>query len=787
MNIDRFIPENIKALLNKSRELALYLNHKEIGVEHLLLALLERAEEDIGLADGKQIKEELLDIVGQLYIEADEAQALITFTPRLHKLLASAIQYAEQKKTRLDNRMLWRFLLKERESIAIRLLVSAGVEIADIEENLDQMPNQNEQGDKNFLAKFGQDLTELAKNKALDPVFTRDLEIERIIQILSRRRKNNPLLIGDAGVGKSAVIEGLAQKIADGSLPGEMAGKRLVMLEMGSLVAGTKFRGDFEERIQGIIEQVKSDKNVVLFIDEIHTIVGAGKAEGSVDAANLLKPALARGDIQCIGATTYQGYSKYIEKDSALSRRFQPVFIEEPSRNAAKDILLGLKEKYETHHHVLISEAAIDAAIQLSVRYLNDRFLPDKAIDLIDEAASRIRLLSDKAVHERNKPLLLQLAELENEKHAAAKAHKFDMAAQYKEKINDIKQQMDEEIAPRTVSKEDIAEVVSAWTGIPMTQMSRDESERMLHLEEELHRRVVGQPEAVSAVSRALRRAKTGLRDPKRPIASFLFLGPTGVGKTELCKALAESMFGDEEAIVRLDMSEYMEKHNVSKMIGSPPGYVGYEEGGILTEQIRKRPYSVVLLDEIEKAHPDVFNILLQILEDGRLSDSFGQTTSFRNCIIVMTSNAGVSEITNAKSLGFGVDYAALPDDNKVKSDSLEAIKQYFKPEFLNRLDEIIVFHKLDEAALIQISQLLLNKLAERVSEQGFKIHFEKSVASYIAKNGADMKFGARPLRRFIQRQIEDEVSEKILLNAINKGDAIKVKARRNKIVFETL
>ena len=618
------------------------------------------------------------------------------------------------------------------------------------------------------LDQFGRDLTALAAKGGIDPVIGRQTEIERVIQILSRRTKNNPCLIGEPGVGKTAVAEGLALKIAEGQVPELLKNKRVITLDLTGMVAGTKYRGDFEERIKAAMDEVRSAGNIILFIDELHTIIGAGSAEGSTDAANILKPALARGDFQVIGATTINEYRKYIEKDAALERRFQPVMVGEPSEEEAVEILKGLRDRYEAHHKVKITDEAIDAAVKLSSRYIADRFLPDKAIDLMDEASSRVRLRSFTAPTDLQE-LEKSIKELEQEKAAAINAQEFERAAKVRDEEKKAKEELERQKNLWTekrsheggeVTPEDIANVVSVWTGIPVVQLTEEESERLLHLEETLHQRLVGQEEAVSAVSRAIRRGRVGLKDPKRPVGSFIFLGPTGVGKTELTKALAEAMFGDENAMIRLDMSEYMEKHTVSRLVGSPPGYVGYDEGGQLTEAVRRKPYSVVLFDEIEKAHPDVFNILLQILEDGRLTDAQGRKVDFKNTVIIMTSNVGARLITEKKgSLGFASEDNQKLDSEKVKELVLGELKSTFRPEFLNRVDDIIVFHKLTDEDIREIAGRMLKTLQKRLSEIGISAEFAEAAVAEIAKEGFDPIYGARPLRRAIQTKLEDRLS----------------------------
>lgn len=647
------------------------------------------------------------------------------------------------------------------------------------------------------LDQFGRDLTQKAKDGEIDPVIGREKEIERVIQILSRRTKNNPCLIGEPGVGKTAVAEGLALKIATDEVPEPLKGKRIIALDLTGMIAGTKYRGDFEDRIKNAMDEVKNDPSVILFIDELHTIIGAGSAEGSADAANILKPSLARGDFQVIGATTIQEYRKYIEKDAALERRFQPVMVGEPTQEEAVEILKGLRDRYEAHHKVKITDEAIQAAVELSARYIADRFLPDKAIDLIDESASRVRL------HTHTEPDDIKqtekkIKELEQEKAAAVNAQDFERAAKLRDEEKKAREALKEqkekwreenEKVSGEVTEEDIAKIVSDWTGVPVSRLTQEESERLLKMEEVLHERVIGQDEAVASVAKAIRRGRVGLKDPKRPVGSFIFLGPTGVGKTELCKALAQAMFGDENAMIRLDMSEYMEKHTVSKLVGSPPGYVGYDEGGQLTEKVRRHPYSVLLFDEIEKAHPDVFNMLLQVLEDGRLTDSQGRLVDFKNTIIIMTSNVGARLITNEqKNLGFafGDDASKDTEESKTLKETVMAeLKKTFRPEFLNRVDDIIVFNKLNEEQIGQIARHMLKELEARLAEMQISITFTDEAIKAIANEGYDPVYGARPLRRAICAQIEDPISEKILDGTVKAEDQVVCSYKDGAFTFE--
>jgi len=649
------------------------------------------------------------------------------------------------------------------------------------------------------LAEFTRDLTEAARSGKLDPVIGREKEIARVIQILSRRTKNNPVLIGEPGVGKTAIAEGLAQRIVAADVPEDLLDKRVLSLDLSGMVAGTKYRGEFEERIKNTINEVKKAGNVILFIDELHTIVGAGSAEGAVDAANILKPALSRGEIRVIGATTLNEYRKYIEKDAALERRFQPITVGEPSPEATLEILKGLRDKYEAHHHLTITDGALEAAVRLSRRYINDRFLPDKAIDLMDEAASQVRMSAESASPDL-KDLEEKIAALHREKEEAVTAQDFEKAAQLRDIEKDYQEQVEIErdkwhkqmsVSRGTVTEDDIAKVVAGWTGIPVTRLTEDESQRLLQLEEVLHERVVGQDEAVAAVAKAIRRSRVGLKDPKRPIGSFLFLGPTGVGKTELCKTLAEAMFGDENAMIRIDMSEYMEKHTVSRLVGSPPGYVGHEEGGQLTEKVRRKPYSVVLFDEIEKAHPDVWNILLQILEDGIVTDSQGRRVDFKNTIIVMTSNVGAKNITAADTpLGFdGSGEAAKRTEEerfaRIKDAVMAELRQTFRPEFLNRIDEIIVFHQLTEENIRSIARRMLDTIGSRMAAQGITLQADDDAVAALAKDGFDPRYGARPLRRTLQNEVEDVVAEQMLDGKLQSGDTAHVRLRDDKVVIE--
>ena len=776
--------EKANKALNLAIESAEKLGQTYIGSEHILLGL---CKENSGVAytalrDSGVTAEKL-----EAMMDSNSGTTALTpndFTPRTKRVMQTAVMYSARTGSGyVGTEHLLIALLSDRDSYAIRYLRALGVTPQTIADHMSASLENEQQGgfesngassaegDSKALDSFSRDLTKAAKNGEIDPVIGRDEEIKRIIQILSRRTKNNPCLIGEPGVGKTAIAEGLALKIANGEVPEHLRDKRVVALDLTGMIAGTKYRGEFEDRIKNAIDEVKKSKNIILFIDELHTIIGAGAAEGSADAANILKPSLARGDFQVIGATTLEEYRKYIEKDAALERRFQPVKVGEPNEEDAIAILKGLRDRYEAHHKVKISDEAIEAAVKLSSRYIADRYLPDKAIDLVDEAASKVRL-SALTYPNEIKDLETELEQLESEKTAAINEQDFERAAQLRDEQKNISEQLEKaksgweestKESDHEVSAEDIAAIVSAWTNIPVVELTREESDRLLNMEKILHERVIGQDEAVSAVSRAIRRGRVGIKDPKRPTGSFIFLGPTGVGKTELCKALAQAMFGDENAMLRLDMSEYMEKHTVSRLVGSPPGYVGYEEGGQLTEAVRRKPYSVVLFDEIEKAHPDVFNMLLQILEDGRLTDSQGRTVDFKNTIIIMTSNVGARRITeHANALGFDGNGDTTKDVN-VRELVLGELKQVFRPEFLNRVDDIIVFNKLTKPEIEQIARLMLNTLTKRLESLGVKITFTDKAVEKIADEGFDDTYGARPLRRAIVTNIEDKLSERML------------------------
>jgi len=786
-----------------AQEEARRLNHNVVGTEHLLLGLIRegegvaaRALANLGI-DVNKVRDQIEAMIG---VGPFPIHGPIGYTPRAKRVMELAMD--ESRKlghNYVGTEHILLGLIREGEGVAAQVLNNLGVSL-DVaqKEVLNLLGDPKSQGvtkraaNTPTLDQFGRDLTELAAEGKLDPVVGREKEIERVIQVLSRRTKNNPCLIGEPGVGKTAVVEGLAQKIVEQDVPEILKDKRVVSLDMASLVAGTKFRGEFEERLKKVMAEIKQASNIILFIDEMHTIIGAGAAEGAIDASNILKPALARGEIQTIGATTLDEYRKHVEKDPALERRFQPIVVDEPTVEDTIAILKGLRDRYEAHHRVKISDEALEAAAKLSHRYITDRFLPDKAIDLIDEAASRVRLKTLTTPPEL-KEVEEELEAIRKEKDAAIKAQEFEKAAslrdreqETKSRLERLKQewQKDHKLDNTTVREEDIAEIVASWTGIPVKRLAEEESERLLNMEKILHARVIGQDEAVVAISRAIRRAYAGLKDPSRPIGSFIFLGPTGVGKTELARALADAMFGDENAMIRLDMSEYMERFAVSRMVGAPPGYVGYEEGGELTEKVRRRPYSVVLFDEIEKAHPDVFNILLKILEDGRLTDAKGRTVDFRNTILIMTSNVGANLIQKQKVLGFEPVKDDTQDYKEMKDRVLDELKRTFRPEFLNRIDEIIVFHSLNKEHIRAIVSLMVNEVNERLTEKGITIEVTDAAKDLLAKEGFDPMFGARPLRRVIQRRIEDRLSEELLKGNISQGDAVVVDVKDDDLTF---
>ena len=804
-----------------AQKIAAELQMLYVGTEHLLLALLKN-EDSVpeAVADRMNYESVLAEVVAQQPEEPETSEKRVEMSPRAKKTLQTSVLESHRLgQSFVTVEHLWLALLGNDDGVGGALLRKAGVDLSAAREQIlrrlrdnagdgENPPQRNgmppfmaqarnregQNGNKSILAQFSRDLTQAAEKNELDPVIGRDAEIQRIIQILIRRTKNNPVLIGEPGVGKSAVVEGLAQRIAQGNVPEMLAGKRVLSLDMGSLVAGTKYRGEFEERLKNVLDELHKAGNILLFMDELHTIIGAGATEGSLDAANILKPALSRGEIQCIGATTLDEYRKHIEKDSALERRFQPVTVGEPTPEEALSILCGLRDRYEAHHKVRITDEALAAAVKLSDRYIPDRFLPDKAVDLMDEAASRVRIqacTTPPDVREQEK----RLEEVVIEKKEAIAHQDFEKAAA----LRDQEKSLNEEIRKKraewnrgqstardVVTEEDIAQVVSLWTGIPVSKMTQQEAQRLMNLEKKLHERIIGQEEAISAVARAIRRARAGLKDPKRPIGSFIFLGPTGVGKTELCRALGEAMFGDEDAVIRLDMSEFMEKHTVSRMMGSPPGYVGYEEGGELTEAVRRKPYSVVLLDEIEKAHPDVFNVLLQILEDGRLTDNTGRVVSFKNTIVVMTSNAGASLKGSGRAMGFGSSGRDEARDYESMKDSvMKEVKELFRPEFINRVDELIVFHALTEEEIRRITDMMLKQVASRLEEQEIRLQWDGEVTKKLAEDGYDPKFGARPLRRLIQRTVEDTLSEELLQGHISLGQEVRLTVQDGQVVLQ--
>ena len=798
--------------LNNAITAAEDLGHTYVGSEHLLLGLLSEngGMAYTALSARKVTYAEVESIIkSSVGIGSPTVLSPNDFTPRAKNIIDTAIlQGRGMGHAYIGTEHILMGIIREGTSAATEVLSRLGVQPQDLLSDLTAALGSNaqssgeskkeskERSDTPTLSQFGRDLTALANQGRIDPVIGRQQEIERVIQILSRRTKNNPCLIGEPGVGKTAIAEGLALKIATGEVPELLRNKRIVSLDLTGMVAGTKYRGDFEERIRNAIEEVKKSGDVILFIDEVHTLIGAGSAEGAVDAANILKPSLARGEIQVIGATTLDEYRRHIEKDAALERRFQPVTVGEPTEQEAIDILKGLRDKYEAHHKVRITDGAIIAAVKMSSRYIGDRYLPDKAIDLVDEAASRVRLKAF-ATPPDLKELEEKIKSLNEEMASAVNSQDFEQAASIRDEKNKLSNELESERrlwkersthAAGEVGEQEIAAIVSQWTGIPVVQLTQEESQRLLNMEEELHSRIVGQDEAVSAVAKAIRRGRAGLKDPKRPTGSFIFLGPTGVGKTELCKTLAASMFGDENAMIRLDMSEYMEKHTVSRLVGSPPGYVGYEEGGQLTEKVRRRPYSVVLFDEIEKAHPDVFNMLLQILEDGILTDSQGRRVDFRNCIIIMTSNVGAKMIakSGAGTLGFAPSSGETADDKKIREAVMGELKNVFRPEFLNRVDDIIVFRQLTQTDIDEIARRMLAGLSKRIAELDLKVEFAESAVSEIGKEGFDPVYGARPLRRAIQQRIEDKLSEQMLEGRFSPDKKYFCEYSGGDFVFET-
>ncbi|MDR1540007.1 MAG: ATP-dependent Clp protease ATP-binding subunit [Clostridiales bacterium] len=807
--------EKAKMAIDNAQSAAVELGHNYVGTEHLLIGLLgvedgiaAKALEEQGVTDDDVI-DKIEDLIGS---QSNGLMMPRDFTPRTKRILEISLQEAIRMGTGyIGTEHLLLALLRDSDSIAVKILTSLSVNIQKL---YDDIMNMLGEGDKQpvsaapmgakgirrnrntntpTLDKYSRDLTQLAVEQKFDPIIGRDKEIQRVIQILSRRTKNNPCLVGDPGVGKTAIVEGLAQKIIEGNVPETLRDKRVIALDLSAMVAGSKYRGEFEERIKKAIQEVKSANNVILFIDELHTIIGAGGAEGALDASNILKPSLARGEMQVVGATTLNEYRKYVEKDAALERRFQPVNVDEPSEEEAIEMLRGIRDKYEAHHSVSITDKAIEAAVKLSARYISDRFLPDKAIDLVDEASSKMKLQGYTAPP-KVKELEEQYSELEKEKESAIKTEEFEKAGILKRQQNELRKKLENAKNDwrtkttkfsQVVDEEEIADVVSLWTGIPVRRLQQEESQKLVHLEDALHKRIVGQEEAVKTVSKAIRRGRVGLKNPKRPIGSFLFLGPTGVGKTELSRALAEILFGDENAIIRIDMSEYMEKHTVSKLIGSPPGYVGYDEGGQLTEKVRRKPYSVILFDEIEKAHPDVFNILLQVLDDGHITDAQGRRVNFKNSVIIMTSNAGARNIIEPKRLGFISNEDKERTYESMKKVVMDEVKQTFRPEFLNRIDDIIVFHPHDKGNIRAITKMMLQETTKRVKDSmGIDINVTEEAIDFISEQGYDTLFGARPLRRAIQNLIEDALADSILQDEFKEGDKVNVGCADKKITL---
>ncbi|MEC0374810.1 ATP-dependent protease ATP-binding subunit ClpC [Bacillus subtilis] len=798
--------ERAQKVLALAQEEALRLGHNNIGTEHILLGLVREGEgiaakalQALGLGSDK-IQKEVESLIGR----GQEMSQTIHYTPRAKKVIELSMDEARKLgHSYVGTEHILLGLIREGEGVAARVLNNLGVSLNKARQQVLQLLGSNETGSSAAgtnsnantptLDSLARDLTAIAKEDSLDPVIGRSKEIQRVIEVLSRRTKNNPVLIGEPGVGKTAIAEGLAQQIINNEVPEILRDKRVMTLDMGTVVAGTKYRGEFEDRLKKVMDEIRQAGNIILFIDELHTLIGAGGAEGAIDASNILKPSLARGELQCIGATTLDEYRKYIEKDAALERRFQPIQVDQPSVDESIQILQGLRDRYEAHHRVSITDDAIEAAVKLSDRYISDRFLPDKAIDLIDEAGSKVRLRSF-TTPPNLKELEQKLDEVRKEKDAAVQSQEFEKAAslrdteqRLREQVEDTKKSWKEKQGQENseVTVDDIAMVVSSWTGVPVSKIAQTETDKLLNMENILHSRVIGQDEAVVAVAKAVRRARAGLKDPKRPIGSFIFLGPTGVGKTELARALAESIFGDEESMIRIDMSEYMEKHSTSRLVGSPPGYVGYDEGGQLTEKVRRKPYSVVLLDEIEKAHPDVFNILLQVLEDGRLTDSKGRTVDFRNTILIMTSNVGASELKRNKYVGFNVQ-DETQNHKDMKDKVMGELKRAFRPEFINRIDEIIVFHSLEKKHLTEIVSLMSDQLTKRLKEQDLSIELTDAAKAKVAEEGVDLEYGARPLRRAIQKHVEDRLSEELLRGNIHKGQHIVLDVEDDEFVVKT-
>jgi ATP-dependent Clp protease ATP-binding subunit ClpC len=808
--------ERAQRVILIAQEEAKRLNHDYVGTEHILLGLIALGEgvaaqvlANLGV-DLRRVRAEIEKIVGT----GDNVMLLgeIPFTPRAKKVLELAVEEAQNMgHSHVGTEHLLLGLIREEEGVAAQVLENLGVRLDIVREEVISLLGEGQPGPAPAaparssgtksktptLDEFGRDLTQMAKDTKLDPVIGRADEIERLIQILSRRTKNNPVLIGDPGVGKTAIVEGLAQKISSGDIPEILINKRVMTLDLAAVVAGTKYRGEFEQRLKNIIEEIRRAKNsIILFIDELHTVIGAGAAEGAIDASNILKPALARGELQCIGATTYDEYRKYIEHDAALERRFQPITVDPPSVEDTVRILSGLREKYEVHHKVKFSDDALGAAAELADRYISDRYLPDKAIDLIDEAGSRARLQTA-VLPQALKDKEVEIVQVSKDKDTAISSQEYEKAARLRDKEKELRKALEDskkkwkekrETTQPTVTGEDIAQIVAKWTGIPVQRLTEKESEKLVHMEDELHKRVIGQEEAIKSLSQAIRRSRTGLKDPKRPIGSFIFLGPTGVGKTELARAVSEALFGEEDSLIRIDMSEYMEKFSVSRLIGAPPGYVGYEEGGQLTEAVRRKPYSVVLLDEIEKAHPDVFNILLQILDDGQLTDNLGHKVNFKNTVIIMTSNVGARLISKGKSLGFLVEEDVKKDYQSMKETVMEEVKRAFNPEFLNRIDDVIFFHALTKEDMKKILELMLVKVRNKLQAQGFTLTLTDEAKDHLLEKGFDPHYGARPLQRTIQRLIEDTLASEILAKRFSAPATIFVdfEAEEKRLTFGT-
>lgn len=814
--MEELFNERAQVVLEIAQDEAKRLKHQSVSSEHILLALVlepngiaGKVLRELGVNE-TDIYEEIEHLIGYGGVNKYTEGIYLPYSPRMKQIFALANSEAKKMNIqKIGTEQILASLLKDESIMATRILINLGVDVSTVRQMLKRKMGMNE-GPKNnasrrrspqdkrqtvkgtpTLDSLARDLTKLAKENKLDPVVGRSKEVKRVIQVLSRRTKNNPVLVGEPGVGKTAIAEGLAQKIILGEVPEEMRSKRLMMLDMGSLVAGTKYRGEFEDRMKKVIDEIYNDGQVILFIDELHTLIGAGGAEGAIDASNILKPALARGELQTIGATTLDEYQKYIEKDSALERRFARIQVEEPSAEEAEEILRGLRSRYEEHHGVAITDEALRAAVTLSIRYINSRQLPDKAIDLIDESAAKVRLDQTSDVSE-SVVVKAEIDRLISEKERAIQKQDFETAAHLRNQEKKATQKLEKLLLieekntsgyANRVTDEDVATVVSEWTGVPLQQLEKKESDRLLELEVLLHERVVGQDEAVKAVSRAIRRARSGLKDPQRPIGSFMFLGPTGVGKTELAKALSEVMFGSEESLIRVDMSEFMEKYSTSRLIGSPPGYVGYDEGGQLTEKIRQKPYSVILLDEVEKAHPDVFNLLLQVLDDGHLTDSKGRKVDFRNTILIMTSNIGATQIREEKNVGFNVQ--DLTKDHKaMQKRILEELKKAFRPEFLNRIDETVVFHSLNKEEIREIVQIMSKAIVKRLADQDIEVKITQAAIDIIGKAGFDPEYGARPIRRALQKEVEDRLSEALLSGEIHLGDRVTIGGSKGKITL---